>query len=134
MISVFFVSSVFERAHEVLPSSPPTGAFAKVLMAFHSSLTGGQSVAIQSLNYLEQKRRGSMYLRAYPIYQALALPSVKDKQRKACPRRVIYIHTTAWASLWIRIYRHTGTPHADIRLYIRQESTPICLEYTLLYI
>ena len=66
MISVFFVSSVFERAHEVLPGSPPTGAFAKVLMAFHSSLTGGQSVAMQSLNYLEQKRRGSMSLRAYP--------------------------------------------------------------------
>ena len=75
-----------------------------------------------------------MSLRAYPRVQALALPLDEDKQRKACPRRVIYIHTTAWASLWIRTHRHTDTPHADIRLYIRQESTPICLEYTLLYI
>jgi len=31
-------------------------------------------------------------LRAYPINQALALPLHKDKQRKACPRRAIYIH------------------------------------------
>ena len=40
-----------------------------------------------------KKRRGSkVSLRAYPSVQALALPPSKDKQRKACPRRVIYIH------------------------------------------
>ena len=40
-----------------------------------------------------KKRRGSkVSLRAYPWFQAFALPLEKDKQRKACPRRVIYIH------------------------------------------
>ena len=39
MLSFLFLFN-HERAHEVLPGSPPTGAFAKVLMAFHSSLTG----------------------------------------------------------------------------------------------
>ena len=74
MISVFFVSSVFERAHEVLPGSPPTGAFAKVLMAFHSSLTGGQSVAKQSLKLSGTKKTWEYALSVYPYNQALALP------------------------------------------------------------
>ena len=70
MISVFFVSSVFERAHEVLPGSPPTGAFAKELMRCESSLytdlkseCGCNAVANyslfilhSSLNYLETKK------------------------------------------------------------------------------
>ena len=38
-----------------------------------------------------KKRRGAKFLSiAYPFNQALALPLCKDKQRKACPRRVIY--------------------------------------------
>jgi len=37
-----------------------------------------------------KKRRGAKFLSiAYPFNQALALPLCKDKQRKACPRRVI---------------------------------------------
>ena len=41
-----------------------------------------------------KKRRGSkVSLRAYPCSQAFALPPDKDKQRKACPRQVIYMHT-----------------------------------------
>lgn len=30
----------------------------------------------------KQKRRGSLFLRAYPSVQAFALPLLKDKQRK----------------------------------------------------
>ena len=52
-----------------------------------------------------QKRRGRKFLRAYPWSQAFALPLGKDKQRKACPRRVnIYIRTTTWTSLDFAIY------------------------------
>ena len=36
-----------------------------------------------------KKDVGVKFLRAYPIAQALALPLGKDKQRKACPRRLI---------------------------------------------
>ena len=41
-----------------------------------------------------KKDVGVKSLRAYPQDQAFALPPSKDKQRKACPRRVIYTHTT----------------------------------------
>ena len=52
------------------------------ILKLESSLIGGN-----------KKRRGSkVSLRAYPCSQALALPLDKDKQRKACPRRVIYIN------------------------------------------
>ena len=71
-------TSVFEMAHKVLADTPPAG--------HHSPF-------LKQPNYLEQKRRGSMSLRAYPNYQALALPLDKDKQRKACPRHRIYIDT-----------------------------------------
>ena len=39
-----------------------------------------------------KKDVGVKFLRAYPNVQALALPPDKDKQRKACPRRAIYIN------------------------------------------
>jgi hypothetical protein len=39
-----------------------------------------------------KKDVGVKSLRAYPNYQALALPLSKDKQRKASPRRVIIRH------------------------------------------
>ena len=42
-----------------------------------------------------KKGRGSKFLRAYPYLQALALPPLKDKQRKACPRRTIYMHAAS---------------------------------------
>ena len=46
-------------------------------------------------NIMEIKKDvGVKSLRAYPNYQALALPLSKDKQREACPRQVIYIHYT----------------------------------------
>jgi len=49
-----------------------------------------------SQTYGNKKRRGSnVSLRAYPQDQAFAMPPSKDKQRKACPRQMIYIHTTA---------------------------------------
>ena len=71
-------------------------------------------------NIRKQKRRGSnVSLRAYPNYQALALPQDKDKQRKACPRRAIYMHTLR---------------HIYARLvYIRKDSMPI-LWHTPYYI
>ena len=68
-------------------------------------------------------------LRAYPYNQALALPLLKDKQRKACPRRAIYMLTLrrcipfmiymqkciptlmAYTLLYIR----GGKPHGDIK-------------------
>jgi len=52
-------------------------------------------------------------LRAYPITQALALPLGKDKQRKACPRQVIYTYTTASTHQYI----HTSPeqpPHPSL--------------------
>ena len=45
-------------------------------------------------NIMEIKKDvGVKSLRAYPQDQAFALPPSKDKQREACPRQVIYIHT-----------------------------------------
>ena len=71
-------------------------------------------------NVRKQKRRGSLVsLRAYPNYQAFALPPCKDKQRKACPRRAIYMHTL----------RHTDS----LLVYIRKDSMPI-LWHTPYYI
>jgi len=44
-------------------------------------------------NFLETKKDVGVCLsRAYPYHQALALPLHEDKQRRACPRRVISIH------------------------------------------
>jgi len=40
-----------------------------------------------------KKDVGVISLRAYPNNQAFALPLKKDKQRKACPRQVIYTDT-----------------------------------------
>ena len=52
-----------------------------------------------------QKRRGSIgFYLAYPYNQALALPLLKDKQRKACPRRV-------------NIDIHYGVAFPDIHIY-----------------
>ena len=70
--------------------------------------------------YGNKKRRGSkVSLRAYPCSQAFALPPNKDKQRKACPRQVIY----------------TDTHHHPTRFllygYICKDSTPMRMEYTL---
>jgi len=55
-------------------------------------------------------------LPAYPYYQALALPLGKDKQRKACPRRVnIHIHTTAQSS---QTYIYADKPRQGLHLII----------------
>lgn len=35
-----------------------------------------------TIHFKKQKRRGSLFLRAYPRIQAFALPHRKDKQRK----------------------------------------------------
>ena len=41
------------------------------------------SAVNKSISYYgNKKRRGSLFLRAYPCSQALALPRFKDKQRK----------------------------------------------------
>ena len=39
----------------------------------------------------KQKRRGSLFLRAYPQVQAFALPPSKDKQRKPAHAELYYI-------------------------------------------
>ena len=42
----------------------------------------------QSTQIMETKKTWEyVSIRAYPIAQALALPLLKDKQRKACPRQ-----------------------------------------------
>ena len=46
----------------------------------------------QTQNYGNKKDVGVCLSRAYPYHQALALPLHEDKQRRACPRRVIYTH------------------------------------------
>ena len=54
---------------------------------------GHQRYFINSQNLWKQKKTWEyVSLRAYPFNQAPALPLLKDKQRKACPRRAIYIH------------------------------------------
>ena len=79
------------------------------LFTIHSSLKNGN-----------KKDVGVMSLRAYPNNQAFALPLKKDKQRKACPRRAIYMHTL----------RHT-----DSRLvYIHKESMAIAGIHLIIYI
>ena len=72
-------------------------------------------------NIMEIKKDvGVKSLRAYPCYQALALPLSKDKQREACPRQEIYTHST---------------PDAFHPLnYIYAKTLLLSMEYTLLYI
>ena len=61
----------------------------------HSPASHHRHLLKNSQTYGNKKRRGSkVSLRAYPITQALALPPDKDKQRKACPRQVIYAYIT----------------------------------------
>ena len=49
-----------------------------------------QTVRTQTQNYGNKKDVGVCLSRAYPLDLALALPLNEDKQRRACPRRVIY--------------------------------------------
>ena len=65
-------------------------------------------------NYGNKKRRGSkVSLRAYPNNQAFALPLEKDKQRKACPRQVIYTTIPTTTRL-----------NSPMIIYIRKDTTP----------
>ena len=65
-----------------------------VFVVFCFSASHHRHLLKNSQTYGNKKRRGSkVSLRAYPCSQAFALPPDKDKQRKACPRQVIYIHT-----------------------------------------
>ena len=89
------------------------------ILKMESSLIGGN-----------KKRRGSkVSLRAYPYYQAFALPPLKDKQRKVRPRRVIYsnplrpdcpkriytkIHSTTGELHLINIYKERGRGEYNI--------------------
>ena len=61
-------------------------------------------------------------MRTYPRLQALALPLHKDKQRKACPRQVIYTYTTAST----RQYTHISPAQPFLPIAGRHA-------YTLLY-
>ena len=63
---------------------------------------------------------GKCSSRAYPRLQALALPLPKDKQRKACPRRAIFINT------------HYGAVIPDY--YIRKERAPSWGVHLIIYI
>ena len=49
------------------------------------------SAVNKSIRYGNKKRRGSLFLRAYPCSQALALPRFKDKQRKPAHAEQYYI-------------------------------------------
>ena len=66
-----------------------------------------------------KKDVGEMSLRAYPWFQAFALPLEKDKQRKACPRQVIYTYTLP----------PDATPLIE---NIRKDSTP-CRAHLIIY-
>ena len=55
-----------------------------------------------------------------PRYQALALPLNEDKQRKACPRRAIFINT------------HYGAVIPDY--YIRKQRAPSWGVHLIIYI
>ena len=59
-----------------------------------------------------KKDVGVVSLRAYPCSQAFALPPDKDKQRKACPRQVIYMNT-------IHLTLHSLLP-----IYAQREHSP----------
>jgi len=88
-----------------------------------------------------KKDVGKCSVRAYPNYQAFALPLNEDKQRKpAHVSRHIYAYTTANVvslkddeKMEQRPCRHTAYPYATL-VYIRKVSTPYSGEYTLLYI
>ena len=63
-----------------------------------------------------------MSLRAYPNSQALALPLSKDKQRKACPRQVIYTYTLPPDAFPKSIYAKAVPQRVHLIIYIKGKS------------
>ena len=93
-------------------------------------------------HYGNKKDVGVCLLRAYPIAQALALPLLKDKQRKACPRQpnihihhgLHHSHLTIGPLDHLRFQPIMTTRKASPQLYTQSEYTTVNVAYTLLYI